>query len=77
MDNRYFGKNCPSKMSDGRFVTSYVPRDSLEKTFVEKMNAMNEHDYRKKLQENAVKIITENKTQWDEKFASCNSFVFF
>ena len=51
--------NCPPRMSDGRHYSDYRPRCVINYELQEK--PMSSYDYRMYLQQNADKIITENR----------------
>lgn len=57
MDNVFYSKGCPAKMSDGRQYTDWNPHGGQDLFFMEKMNVKSEHEYRRKLQENAEEFI--------------------
>jgi len=61
MDNRYTILNCPPRMSDGRHFTDYHSAYTLDDYYQKMFHlSSNEHEYRKKLQNDAEKIINSN-----------------
>ena len=68
MDNRFWPLSCPAKMADGRHSTNYMnPR-----VFNQKIRSINElgssHEYRQFLQNNANKIMENERKYIDENF---------
>ena len=68
MDNRFWPLSCPAKMADGRHSTNYMnPR-----VFNQKIRSINElgssHEYRHFLQNNANKIMENERKYIDENF---------
>ncbi len=55
MDNFY--RNCPAKMSDGRFLTNYKTATSYNELIKFANNITRDDDYRLFLQTNATKIM--------------------
>lgn len=49
-------------MEDSRLLTDWTPRDTLEKMYITELKAVNEHDYRKKLQEQGLDIVNQRAT---------------
>ena len=58
-NNKHF--NAPQRMSDGRNFTDYRPNYELNQTLKEKNKLDNSHNYRNFLNNNAEKIIEENR----------------
>lgn len=70
MNNKYYHKKCPSLMNNNRIFTSYILNNELNKNFCNILNCTDEHNYRKKLQDNGTFII--NKLNEDfNKHYSC------
>ena len=61
MDNVY--PWCPSRMSDGRFATSYLPRCYEDNKIQIENGIYNSYQYRQFLQANAKKIIELNRLE--------------
>lgn len=59
-DNVYFSFGCPAKMSDSRLFTDWHPKAMLDAFYMERFQAGNEHEYRKKLQSSGLSIMKEN-----------------
>ena len=59
-DNVYHVYGCPPKMQDGRHLTDYQPKDSLDEYYQHALGAADEHDYRAKLQAKAEDIIRDS-----------------
>ena len=58
-----FRKECPPRMSDGRFLRDHRQAYNREYAYMKKINATTAHDYKNFLQSNGKKIIT---TQWED-----------
>ena len=60
MDNIYYQFKCPAKTNNERNLRDYHTKVVLDEYYMSVLNSKNEHDYRKKLQESADKIIDGN-----------------
>ena len=61
MDNLYFNYGCPPLMSDGRFITNYTGKRTIEQ-YIRNINNINSiHDYKKFLQSNANIIMNRER----------------
>jgi len=71
MDNRFYKYGCPPLMSDGRFLTSYVDSDVLNK-YIRNVNKLKSaNDFRIFLQKNGDTIINRERAYLIKK-NTCN-----
>jgi hypothetical protein len=61
MDNRYFQYNSPALMSDGRFITNYLPDSTIEQYIRYVNNIGSAQEYREFLQKNGDTIINRER----------------
>jgi hypothetical protein len=61
MDNRYFQYNSPALMSDGRFITNYLPDRTVEQYIRHINNIDSAQDYRLFLQKNGDTIMNRER----------------
>lgn len=73
MDNVYFSLGCPPKMQDGRYITDYQPKDTLDEYYQRTLAATDEHDYRLKLQQKGTQLLRDVVlTQVKSNTCKCN-----
>jgi len=66
-DNRYFSYECPAKMQDGRFITSYIRSRTFDQ-YVRGINDINSaQEYKDFLQNNGDNIINRERAYNNEK----------
>ena len=73
MDNIYYKFKCPAKTNNERNLRDYHTKVVLDEYYMSVLNSKNEHDYRKKLQQSADKIIDGNFNYLIEN-AQCRCF---
>ena len=61
MDNRYFQYGSPALMSDGRFITNYLPDRTIEQYIRYVNNIGSAQEYREFLQKNGDIIINRER----------------
>ena len=61
MDNRYFQYNSPALMSDGRFITNYLPDRTVEQYIRHINNIDSAQDYKLFLQTNGDTIMNRER----------------
>ena len=71
MDNLFYNNNCPAKMSDGRIFSDHQSSFVREKHMSNILETQNNHEYRKKLQENGLKIMESNINYNMSKLCQC------
>jgi hypothetical protein len=57
---------------DGRVLTSWVPSCDIDENLKYKMNTPSDYDYRRRLQRDALKIMTQNTRYLMEIGKLCN-----
>jgi hypothetical protein len=62
MDNRYYAYDCPALMQDGRFLTNYLPRQTLNQFIRRTNNIETSEDYRHFLQNNGDVIANRERS---------------
>jgi hypothetical protein len=60
-DNRYFSYDCPALMQDGRFITNYTQRRTLDQ-YIKRVNKIESaQEYKDFLQRNGETIINKER----------------